>query len=55
MFFVPSLIEYMSFSDADNALKTLDGVDMRGHVVKLSELTAPAGQSWSDPVSSSSA
>lgn len=41
----------MSFSDADQAIKTLDGVEMRGSVVRVTEGQAPAGQSWSDPVS----
>ena len=40
----------MSHSDAEAAIKTLDGVDMRGSVVRLTEHTAPAGQTWSAPV-----
>lgn len=45
-----SVIEYMSFSDADQAIKTLDGVEMRGSVVRVSEGQAAPGQTWSDPV-----
>jgi len=43
------VIEYMSFTDASAAVKQLDGVDMRGSVVRVIEGTAPPGQSWSDP------
>lgn len=45
------IIEYMSHSDAENAIKTLDQVDMRGSVVRVSEHTPPAGQTWAAPVS----
>ena len=41
----------MSHSDASAAIKQLDGVDMRGSVVRITEGSAPPGQSWSDPVS----
>lgn len=47
-----SVIEYMSFSDADSAIKTLDGVEMRGSVVRVREGPPAPGQSWENPVSS---
>ncbi|KAK9895135.1 RNA-binding domain-containing protein [Cystobasidium minutum MCA 4210] len=43
------VIEYMSFSDADSAIKTLDGVEMRGSVVRVKEGQAAPGQSWENP------
>ena len=45
-----SVIEYLSHGDAEHAIKALDGVDMRGSVVRVTENTAPAGQTWADPV-----
>lgn len=48
-----SVIEYMSFSDADQAVKTLDGVEMRGSVVRVTPGQAAPGQTWEDPVSRS--
>lgn len=47
-----SVIEYMSFSDADSAIKTLDGVEMRGSVVRVKEGQPAPGQSWENPVGS---
>lgn len=41
----------MSHSDAEGALKTLDGVEMRGSVVRVVEGAAAPGQTWADPVS----
>lgn len=40
----------MSFSDAEAAIKTLDGVEMRGSVVRVKEGQAAPGQSWENPV-----
>ena len=50
---INSVIEYMSFSDAEAAVKTLDGVEMRGSVVRVKEGQAAPGQSWENPVSHS--
>lgn len=48
---IHSIIEYMAFADAEDALKKLDGVDLRGSIVRINEGQAPPGQSWSNPVS----
>lgn len=42
----------MSHSDAEEAIKKLDGVDMRGSIVRVAEGQAPPGQTWSNPVGS---